>query len=259
MELERVNYEVDGRVAILKINNPPANTLGSKTLKDIETAIDIASNDENIKAILLTGEGKMFVAGADIKEIHNITSAAEGEKMAEAGQRLFNKIEGLNKPVIAAINGACLGGGMELAMACHMRIAADTAKFGQPEINLGLIPGFGGTQRLARLTNKSIAIEWILTGDMYSATEAQRIGLVNKVFPTENLLEEAKNFAKRISEKGSIAIAMTLKAINNGLEGSLADGLKLEASLFGEICETEDKTEGVSAFIEKRAPIFKDK
>ena len=259
MELERIIYEVEDRIAVIKINNPPANTVGTKTLKDLETALDLIVSDTNIKAIVLTGEGKFFVAGADIKEINGVISANEGENLALNGQRLFTKIEEMKKPVIAAINGACLGGGMELAMACHIRLAEETAKFGQPEINLGLIPGFGGTQRLARLTNRSIALEWVLTGDMYNADEALRIGLINKIVPVGTVLEQAKIMAHKIAAKGSIAIAYGMEAVQSGLLKSQNDGLKLEAGLFGEICITEDKKEGVSAFIEKRAPIFRDK
>lgn len=259
MNLERVIYEVDDNIAIIKINNPPANTLGSQTLSDLDQALNLACSNSEVKAIVLTGEGKYFIAGADIKEIKDVSTAEEGEALALNGQRIFDRIERLEKPVVAAINGACLGGGMELAMACHIRIADEKAKFGQPEVNLGLIPGFGGTQRLARLTNKSIALEWILTGDMYSAEEAFRAGVVNKVVPTESAFEEAKNMAHKIASKGNIAISKSIEAIQSGLSTSQSYGLKLEATLFGKICMTEDKKEGVQAFIEKRAPIFKNK
>lgn len=259
MNLERVIYEIDKNIAIIKINNPPANTLGSQTLNDLEQALNVACSNPEIKAVVLTGEGKYFIAGADIKEINNVSTAEEGEVLALNGQRIFDRIERMEKPIIAAINGACLGGGMELAMACHIRIADEKAKFGQPEINLGLIPGFGGTQRLARLTNKSVALEWILTGDMYSAEEALKVGVVNKVVPTESAFEEAKNMAHKIASKGSIAISNSIEAIQSGLSTTQSYGLKLEATLFGKICMTEDKKEGVQAFIEKRAPIFKDK
>lgn len=259
MELEKVAYEVEERVAVIKINNPPANTLGSKTLQDLDAAIDIALNDELVKAVVITGEGKFFIAGADIKEINNTSSSNEGEELALNGQRVFDKIENSKKPVIAAINGACLGGGMELAMSCHIRIADEAAKLGQPEINLGLIPGFGGTQRLARLTNRAIAMEWILTGDMYSANEAHRVGVVNKVTPAGKVLEEAITLAKKLASKSAVTMATAIEAINSGLATTQEEGLKLEAALFGSICNTEDKKEGVQAFIEKRTPVFKDK
>lgn len=259
MDLERIVYQKDGKVAIIKINYPPANTLGSKTIEELDVTFNKANNDPDIKAIVLTGEGKIFIAGADLKEINSISAEQDGEKMALAGQRVFDMVEGMKKPVIAAINGACLGGGMELAMACHIRVASESAKFGQPEINLGLIPGFGGTQRLARLTNKSIALEWILTGDMHTADDAFRLGLVNKVVPTEKVVEEALNLAKKIAEKSGVAISMAIEAINTGLESNQKLGLEKEASLFGRICSTEDKKEGVQAFLEKRAPIFKDR
>lgn len=259
MQFERVEYELEDHVAIIKINHPPVNALGRKTLKDLDGALNLACEDDNVKAVVLTGEGKFFIAGADIKEISSVTSVEEGEKLALLGQRTFGKIENMKKPVIAAINGACLGGGMELAMSCHIRIAADKAKLGQPEINLGLIPGYGGTQRLARLTNKSIALEWILTGDMYSAEEALRVGAVNRVVLSENVVEEAKELAHKIASKGKIAISMTVDAVNRGLETTQSEGLKIEASLFGEICMTEDKKEGITAFLEKRIPNFKNK
>lgn len=257
--MQRVKYEIEDRIAVITIDTPPANTLGEATLRELEVAIDTASDDETVKAIVLTGAGKMFVAGADIKEINNITSESEGKNTALLGQNLFNKIEQLNKPVIAAINGACLGGGMELAMACHIRIAAESAKFGQPEINLGLIPGFGGTQRLARLTNKGIAMEWILTGDLYSAQDAYRLGIINRIVPVENIVAEAKSLAHKLAAKSGKVMSLALKAINEGLEKTQTEGLKLEADLFGKVCMTEDKKEGVMAFIEKRTPNFNDK
>jgi len=259
MNLEKVKLELDQRIGIITIDNPPANTLGKQTLEELEKALDFVCQDEKVKAVVLTGEGKMFVAGADIKEISQTSSAEEGKEMALIGQRLFNKIEKMKKPVIAAINGACLGGGMELAMACHIRFAAESAKFGQPEINLGLIPGFGGTQRLSRIVSKAVAMEWILTGDLYSAGEAYRLGLVNRLTPTEKVVEEAVLLAKKIASKSGVIIQKAMEAIEQGLESSLEEGLLKEATLFGDVFMTEDKKEGVQAFIEKRAPNFKDK
>ncbi|MFV9510990.1 enoyl-CoA hydratase-related protein [Tepidibacillus sp. LV47] len=259
MEFEHLNYELDNRVAIITINHPPVNTLGVKTLQELETAIEAACVDRRIKAVVLTGYGKAFVAGADIKEIANISSKEEGERLSRLGQQLFDRIEQMKKPVIAAINGVCLGGGMELAMACHIRIAGNSAKFGQPEINLGIIPGFGGTQRLARLTNRSIAMEWVLTGNLYSADEAYHVGVVNRIVLDEDVLLEAKKLAHQIATKGGVAIAKSIEAINQGLSGSFREGLLLEAKLFGEVCITADKQEGTQAFLEKRSPVFEDR
>ncbi|KXG43991.1 enoyl-CoA hydratase-related protein [Tepidibacillus infernus] len=259
MEFERLNYELEDRVAVITINHPPVNTLGMKTLQELETALEAMCVDSRVKAVVLTGQGKAFIAGADIKEIAAISSQEEGERLARTGQQLFDQIEKMKKPVIAAVNGVCLGGGMELAMACHIRIAGDQAKFGQPEINLGIIPGFGGTQRLTRLTNRSIAIEWILTGNLYSAEEAYRVGVVNHVVPHESVLVEAKKLAHHIATKGGIAIAKSIEAIDQGLAGTLEEGLKNEAKLFGEVCTTDDKQEGTQAFLEKRVPFFEDK
>lgn len=259
MNLERVKYEREDHIAIIKIDYPPANTLGRQTLDELDQVFTEICRDKEMKAIVLTGEGKMFIAGADIKEINQLGSAEEGKEMALKGQKLFSRMEQMKKPIIAAINGACLGGGMELAMACHIRFASESAKFGQPEINLGLIPGFGGTQRLPRLTNKAVAMEWILTGDLYSADEAYRLGLVSRIFPVDRLVEEAKALAKKIAGKSSVIIAKTIEAIDGGLNRTLDEGLILEATLFGETFLTEDKKEGVQAFLEKRAPIFKDR
>ncbi|MDZ7262173.1 MAG: enoyl-CoA hydratase-related protein, partial [candidate division KSB1 bacterium] len=210
-------------------------------------------------AAVITGARMFFITGNHINEINELKNAKEAEAIALKGQAIINQIENSRKPFIAAINGMCLGGGNELAMACHLRIASDRAQLGQPEINLGIIPGFGGTQRLARLTNKAKALELILTGDRITAQEAYRIGLVNKVVPAMDLMKQALGLAKKIAAKGAVAIAKGIEAIDKGLEMSLADGLKYEAKLFGEICETEDMREGVSAFLQKRQPRFTDK
>ncbi|UCD56069.1 MAG: enoyl-CoA hydratase/isomerase family protein, partial [Candidatus Hydrogenedentota bacterium] len=217
------------------------------------------ASDSAVKVIIITGQGRFFVAGADINQLDTIKEAATGEALAGRGQRVLSKIEQLTKPVICAINGMALGGGCELAMACHMRIAADSAKFGQPEINLGIIPGFGGTQRLARIIGPSKATELILTGEMISAEEAQRLGLVNAVVPAAQLEETARALADKIAMKSMPAVRAALRAIGGGLDVSLADGLALEAKIFGEVCETADKTEGIRAFLEKREANFQDK
>jgi len=254
-----VNNTIEGAVATVVLNNPPKNVLTLDLMTQLEKVIDDLSNNNVVKAIILTGTGPLFIAGADIKVIAGIQSAEEGEKLARQGQSLFNKIEQMHKVVIAAINGFCLGGGMELAMACHIRIAGDRARLGQPEINLGIIPGFGGTQRLPRLVGQAMAIELILTGDMINAEEAKRIGLVNKVVPETEVLKQATGLAKKIAAKGGKALAAALRAIEEGMHEPLSIGLGREAQLFGEICATEDKKEGITAFLEKRQPRFQDR
>ncbi len=241
------------------IDKQPANALNSATIKEIGQALEQLRSNTEVKVIIITGAGKMFIAGADIKEISTINDAAGGQDLSEIGQRVFDQVEQYPKPIIAAINGACLGGGMELAMACHIRIAAVSAKFGQPEVNLGLIPGFAGTQRLARLTNVAIAAELILTGELITAEEAYRLGIVNKIVPVENVVDEAMNMANKIASKGAIALQYTLQTVFKGNTLPYSEGQKLEAELFGSIFETDDKREGVAAFIEKRTAQFKDK
>jgi len=254
-----INYSVEDRVATVTISNPPANVLTTPLVKELDKVFDELSGNDDVKVIVLTGSGTLFVAGADIKEIGSIASPKQGEELALMGQAVFNKIEQMQKPVIAAITGFCLGGGMELAMACHMRIAGDRARMGQPEINLGIIPGFGGTQRLSRLVGKAKAMEIILTGDMINAQEAKALGLVNKVVPEGEVLKQAVGLAKKIASKGKKAIAAAMNAIQEGTIQPLSQGLSLEAKLFGQICETSDMKEGVSAFLEKRQPKFQDK
>lgn len=249
---------VDG-IATVTINNPPTNTLNIPVMNELSAVFDEMKNNKEVKVVVFTGSGTFFITGADIKEIHSLSSSKEGEAAASSGQEILNKIQNLQKPVIAAINGMCLGGGLELALACHIRIAGDRIRLGQPEINLGIMPGFGGTQRLTRLVGKAKATEWILTGDMISAQEAKDLGLVNKVVPNAEVLKQALGMAKKIASKGQIAVRSALRAIEEGLKGSLEDGLKLEASLFGRLFETEDKKEGVAAFIEKRQAKFLDK
>jgi enoyl-CoA hydratase/carnithine racemase len=254
-----VNYTVEDRVATVTISNPPANVLTTPLVTELDKVIDELAGKDDVKAVIISGSGTLFIAGADIKEIASITSSKQGIELAVRGQAVFSKIEQMKKPVIAAITGFCLGGGMELAMACHIRIAGDRARLGQPEINLGIIPGFGGTQRLPRLVGKSKAIELILTGDMINAQEAKGLGLVNKVVPEGEVLKQAQGLAKKIASKGGKAIAASLTAIQEGASQPLPAGLKLEAELFGQICETSDMKEGLSAFVEKRQPKFQDR
>jgi enoyl-CoA hydratase/carnithine racemase len=258
-QLKHVHVSIEKKIAKLTIDHPPANALSSAVLSDLGSAIDSVVSDPSVKVIILTGQGRFFVAGADINQLEKIQNAAEGEALAVSGQRVLDKIEQLSKPVICAINGMALGGGCELAMACHMRIAAEPVKFGQPEINLGIIPGFGGTQRLARIIGPSKATELVLTGDMISAEEALKLGLVNAVVSAEELEEHARQLAEKIASKSLPAIKAALRAIGGGLDVSLADGLALEAKIFGEVCETADKQEGLRAFLEKRKANFQDK
>ncbi len=252
-------YVEEGAVATITINNLPRNVLTLPLIAEFEDIVDDLSRNKAIKAVVITGSGSIFVAGADIKVIASITSPEEGEVLSRRGQSLFNKIEQLPKVVIAAINGFCLGGGMELAMACHIRIVGDRVRMGQPEINLGIIPGFGGTQRLPRIVGQAKAIELILSGDMINGEEARKIGLVNKVVPETEVVKQATGLAKKIASKGRCAIEATLKAIEEGLNEPLSIGLGREAQLFGEVCRTEDMKEGISAFLEKRQAKFQDR
>jgi enoyl-CoA hydratase/carnithine racemase len=251
-----LSCNIDGAVATLLINHPPANTLTPELLVELSATFEQAAKDDAVKVVVLTGAGRFFIAGADIRVLAAIASSKEGEAIALQGQAILDQIEGFGKPVIAAINGICLGGGLELAMCCHIRFAAEGSRLGQPEINLGIMPGFGGTQRLARLLGQSKALELILTGEPISAQDAKTIGLVSQVFPPEDLLRQAQGLARTIASKGQMAVRASLRAIRQGVALNLHDGLALEARLFGELCDTEDKREGVSAFLEKRQPHF---
>jgi enoyl-CoA hydratase len=260
MDYRNILFEVKNKIAFLTINRPDKlNALNNETLNELNSCFDSINNNNEINVVILTGAGeKAFVAGADISELNKLNEKT-GKIFTDFGQSVFNKIENLNKPVIAAVNGFALGGGCELAMACHIRLASEKAKFGQPEVNLGIIPGYGGTQRLARLINTGRAAELILIGDIIDANEAQRIGLVNKVYKPEELITKAVELAEKISTKGQIAIELSLKAIVSTNNLSKTDGLKFEAELFGKCCSTEDFKEGTSAFLEKRKPEFKKK
>ena len=248
---------VDG-VAVIQVNNPPVNALSAGVPSGIAAAIEAAEADANIQAIVLRGAGKTFVAGADIGELSQHTPVSAKE-YTHQGQAIIDSIENLGKPVIACINGFALGGGCELAMACTMRLASDNAKLGQPEVKLGLIPGYGGTQRLPRLVGKGLAMQQILTGEMISAQEAHRIGLVNEVVAAAELIPRAEAIAAKIIANSPLAIQYAMEAVNHGYDLTLADGLFLEATLFGVCCATEDKNEGTKAFLEKRPAAFKGK
>ena len=249
-------FENQGGVGILTMNRPAAlNALNAETVGELAEFFNAAAKDSAIKVIVLTGAEKAFVAGADIKEMLPM-SAAEGQAWCTMAQGVFNLIETLPQPVIAAVNGFALGGGCELAMACDIRIASAKAKFGQPEVTLGIIPGFAGTQRLPRLVGKGVAKELIYTGDMIDAAEALRIGLVNKVVAPEELLPTATTMAQKIMSRGMFAVQTAKAAIHHGLNTDLATGSAYEAAMFGVTCATEDKKEGMTAFVEKRKAAF---
>ena len=257
---QNVKVAVEDRLAIVTIDHRPVNALDRQTLQELGGLADALAADASVKVVIITGGGSLaFVAGADIKEVYQLSSVEDARAMAALGQSVFLKLQRLSKPVIAAINGVCLGGGLELAMACHLRISGDRARFGQPEISLGIIPGWGGTQRLPRLIGRAKALEWILTGDMVMAQEALRLGLVNQVVPQDQVLKAAKDLARKIASKGAVAIAQSLRAVEEGLGLPLEQGLAREAEAFGIVASTEDSKEGVKAFVEKRQPQFKDR
>ena len=258
MEYKNLILEKEDELAIVKINRPPVNALNSEVVSEIHQMIDELENDEQVKVIILTGEGKAFVAGADISEMVDFGPEG-GAEFSKKGQAAFDKIENTPKPVIAAINGFALGGGCEIAMACDIRIAVEGAKLGQPEVNLGVIPGFAGTQRLPRLVGKGKAKELIFTGNMITAEEAEKIGLVNQVLTADELMNTAKEMAKTIASKGPAAVRAAKLAINEGVNYELSKGLEIENQAFARLFETEDQKEGMKAFLEKRKPEWKDK
>lgn len=259
-QYKNLKIEKEENIGWIIINRPDKlNALNQETVDELHHAFLSFQEESGVKAVLLTGSGeKAFVAGADIKELSEL-DLSSGKKYVLEGQRLMNLIENFNKPVIAVVNGYALGGGTEIALACHMRIASENAKMGQPEVNLGLIPGFGGTQRLPRLVGKGMAMEMILSGKTVDAQEAYRIGLVNKVVTQEELIPTCKKLAQTIAANGPKAVEYCIQSINKGLEKPLGDGLLLEAELFGEVCATEDSKEGTKAFLEKRKPEFQGK
>jgi enoyl-CoA hydratase len=256
--VENIQVDRDGPVAIITVNRPKVlNALNSQTLDELRRAILELTHDDSVRAVVLTGSGeKSFVAGADINELSVLTPAGAREH-AVAGQHVLDLIEHMGKPVIGAINGYALGGGCELAMACTIRLAADTAKLGQPEINLGLIPGYAGTQRLSRIVGRGQALELLLTGDQLSATDALRLGLVNRVVPAAELMNEAKKLAATLAAKPPIAVRYILEAVHKGLEMPFPQAQIFEATLFGLAASTEDMREGTKAFLEKRKAEFK--
>ena len=246
-------------VSFLSINRPPVNALGSQLLDEFDKAMDVLGADPKTKAIVIVSAiPHVFIAGVDLKEMAALTTPDDIVKVIQKGQSVFNKIENLDKPVIAAIQGACVGGGQELIMACHIRIASDRTRFAQPEITLGIIPGFGGSQRLPRIVGPSRATELILTGDLITPQEAFRMGLVNRVVSDGALIKTAREMAKKIAKHGLPAIRASMRAIRDGLDKPLAEGLKIEEKEFRSITGTQDMREGIRAFMEKRQPKFTD-
>jgi enoyl-CoA hydratase/carnithine racemase len=257
MTLNNVIYETKGPIAYVTLNRPKVlNALNRGAWDDLRTAFEHAREDATVLGVILTGAGdKAFIAGEDISELTRAT-ALEAEKSSRSGQAVLDLIENLGKPVIAAVNGFALGGGCETAMACTIRVAAEHAKFGQPEVKLGIPPGAGGTQRLPRLVGKGRALQLILSGEMISAQEAYRIGLVNEVVPAAGLLARCEAILRQILANAPVAVRFALEAVNKGMETSLSAGLLLEASLFAICATTDDKKEGTAAFLEKRAARF---
>lgn len=258
MNLKSLKFEVTDLVGVIKISRPEAlNALNKNVLEELSQVIDEVSGNKNLRCLILTGEGeKAFVAGADIKEIDQL-GFDSAKSFAECGQKIFRKIETLTIPVIAAVNGFALGGGLELALSCDFIYASESAKLGLPECTLGIMPGFGGTVRLARRVSPGVAKELTLTGQMMTAQEAKDYGLVNKIFPTNSLMEESLKTAKKISSLAPIALASIKKSIDETLVLNIDQAMSVEAKFFGSLFKTEDQKEGTKAFIEKRKPLFK--
>jgi len=256
-EFENLKYRKEGHIAILTVSRPKSlNALNALVLIELGQAVDMISEDSEVYALIITGDGKSFVAGADINEMKNYYSE-EGREWGELGSSVFKKIDQMKIPTIAAVNGFALGGGCELAMACDLRIASENAKFGQPEVGLGITPGYSGCVRLPRLVGIAKAKELIYTGDSISACEAEKIGLVNKVVPFENLMEAAMDMAGKIASKAQIAVRYSKMAINRGTETDLETAIVFENQIFALCFATEDQKEGMNAFVEKRSPNFK--
>jgi enoyl-CoA hydratase len=257
MSYRTIELSVADRIATVTIDRPDKlNALNVAVFDDLTLVVDELRDRADVGGVILTGGGRAFVAGADISELEPHGSLA-AKALARRGQLVFNRLEALPKPVIAAINGFALGGGCELAMACHVRIASDAAKFGQPEVKLGLIPGYGGTQRLPRLVGKGRALQLLMTGEIIDAAEAYRIGLVNRIVPAAELMKTAQEMMKTMLANAPMALAGCIEMVNRGYDISVGDALAMEASAFGLLAATEDKREGTRAFLEKRAPAFK--
>jgi enoyl-CoA hydratase len=258
MNYENILFSKKSSIGYITVNRPKAlNALNMATMEELRAAFTDIRNDAEIRVAILTGGGeKAFIAGADIGELSK-NDAVAAKEYTHRGQSVLDLIENLGKPVIACINGFALGGGCELAMACTMRLASENAKLGQPEVKLGILPGYGGSQRLPRLVGKGVAMQLVLTGEMITAQEAHRIGLVNEVIPLAELIPRAEAIAQKIIANAPLAVQYALEAVNHGMDMTLAEGLYLEATLFGLCCATEDKREGTTAFLEKRPAQFK--
>jgi enoyl-CoA hydratase len=256
MPYQLVTFDVADRIATITVNRPEKlNALNAATIAELDRAIDEARARDDVAAVILTGAGRAFVAGADITEIV-ASNPVEARELALRGQRMMRKFETSPKPTVAAVNGFALGGGCELAMACHIRVAAEGAKFGQPEVKLGIVPGYGGTQRLPRLVGKGRALQLLLSAEMIDAAEAYRIGLVNQVVPAGEAVAAARALLAPVLANGALAVALCLEAVDRGLDMGLDDGLAFEAGAFGLLAATADMREGMTAFLEKRAPAF---
>ncbi len=260
MDYKNIIFERKENYAIVTLNRPDKlNALNNETFSELDDAFKKIELDESIQALILTGSGdKAFAAGADIKQLHE-SDERSGKLFSEYGSYVMRRLSELRIPTVAAVNGFALGGGCELAMACHIRFASENAKMGQPEVNLGIIPGYGGTQRMARLVGKAKALELIITGDMIDAAEAEKLGLVNKTFKHDELMEETVKFIKKVLSKGQIAVAAAVDCVEASDRLSLSEGLFYETRTFGEVCGSEDFKEGTKAFLEKRKPEFKGK
>ena len=257
--MEFLSWKVEDYVAVVTISRPPANALSQGLIKEINTMLDDVEHDDAVRAILLHGEGKFFSAGADIKEFTSVTSGEQFASFAKNGQVVFERMETFSKPIIAAIHGAALGGGLELAMGCHMRFVTENAKLGLPELQLGIIPGFAGTQRLPRYVGMAKAAEMMFTSEPISGIEAVQWGLANKAFTDEELLPKTLEMAKKIAKKSPIALKAAIEALQFSKTASFYEGVEAEANAFGTVFVSEDAKEGISAFIEKREPIFNGK
>ncbi len=258
-EYQYLGVSIEDKVCVATISNPPANMLSRAVLTELSALFDDVAKNPQVKALVLTGAGTFFIVGADIREISQLKGKADGTEASALGQLVIGKLEHLPIPSIAAINGHCLGGGCELVMACTVRIAQERARMGQPEINLGILPGFGGTQRLTRIVGRSRALELMLTGDMINAKVAEAIGLVSKAVPEEELMKQALGLAKKMAAKSRPAVERILRLAREGTALPLEQGLKMESELFGELCETNDMKEGLTAFLEKRPAKFQDR
>lgn len=257
--MEFLSWKAEDGVAIITIARPPANALSRGIIAEVNAVLDEVENDDTVRVLVLHGEGRFFSAGADIKEFTEVTSGDEFSKLASNGQQVFERVESFSKPIIAAIHGAALGGGLELAMSCHLRFVTESAKLGLPELQLGLIPGFGGTQRLPRYVGVAKAAEMMFTSDPISGTEAVQWGLANRAFTDEALLEETLKVAKKIAKKSPVALKAAIQTLQYAKHASFYEGIEAEAQSFGTVFVSEDAKEGIQAFIEKREPVFTGK